>query len=303
MSAAMGFLEGRIEALLIDRQAQLGGQLADIPSPIVNLAGSAVNNGEELRQIMRSSLDRAAQFASSEEKKALLTLRHDCHVVNLASFEDLISIETIGAQGAKTTISADFLLFAGGYRVRKIESPTPRLANFWHYHTDTLPAQDDLSATSLAIVGGGDSALLKAISLAPRVKSLHLIHRGKTFSARPDLIAKIATLPNCRTYFESRVVELIGVEKLERVKLDSGAELAVSAVIVKAGYEPNTELLDGLVTLDEKRHVVVDGSLKTSHDRIYAAGDIINQEHARISTAIGNGMKAAGSIMQRLYQD
>ncbi|MBU6453238.1 MAG: NAD(P)/FAD-dependent oxidoreductase [Cyanobacteria bacterium REEB67] len=301
MSAAMGFLEGRVKALLIDRQAQLGGQLADIPSPIVNLAGAAVNNGEELRVAMQSSLERAAQFAWADEKRPLLTLRNNCHVLNLAAFEDFISVETINAQGIKSSVRADFLIFAGGYRVRQLEAPTAHLANFWQYHTDNLAGQSDLSASSLAVVGGGDSALLKAISLAPKVKDLHLIHRGKNFTARPDLITKIAQLPNCRTYCGSKIAELIGAGKLERIKLDGGEEIAVSAVIVKVGYEPNTELLEGLVKLNEKRHVIVDHALKSSHDRIYAAGDIINEEHARISTAVGNGMKAAGSIMQRIY--
>jgi thioredoxin reductase (NADPH) len=315
VSAAMGFLEARLDCLLIDQGAELGGQVLDIPSEIVNLPGGMFKNGQALSLALQSALARAQELAASDGsnksvnntggtgdglKTSILTVQRHCLVLSIEPGADSVVVET-----NKGNFVADYLLVATGYRPKVLEAPEgSRFAKHWHNHTDTLP--DDLCQCSVAVVGGGDSALLKVISLAAQVREIHLIHRSKTFRARPDLVEEVKLLSNCRIHKGFEIVALRGEQTLEKIVLrdkENGnvKEINASEVIIKAGYEPNTELLQNKVRLDFRHHVTTGPTQSTSHPRIFAAGDIANERHPRIASAIGQGMMASGAIIEKVF--
>ncbi|MBS1997407.1 MAG: NAD(P)/FAD-dependent oxidoreductase [Cyanobacteria bacterium SZAS LIN-2] len=322
VSAAMGFLEARLSCLLIDRMPDLGGQLPDIPSPIVNLPATTFKDGASAAQALRQALESARIMArDSEEEKlrselglrsnnaSLLTVLNQCSVTSIATDHEAVRIGTTNKNG-QSLYTARYLLVATGYRVRHLPIPgsSPRnelLERHWHNHTDTLPA--DLRETNLAVVGGGDSAVLKAAALAAKANTVHLICRGRSLRCRPDLLASVEKIGNCRIHTLTQIVGVRGDKALTQVLLqreqDQPFTLDISEVIVKVGYEPNTEILDGIVKLTTTKHVVVADGLVTSEPRIYAAGDITNEAHPRIVSAMGQGMLAAGQICEKIFAE
>jgi thioredoxin reductase len=328
VSAAMGFLEARLNCLLIDRMPALGGQLPDIPSEIANLPASSFKDGVEAAQALQTALDKAHSMARKSEEEtlknqlglrgldsnnaSLLTVLNQCTVQSIETDSETVRVSTT-EHAVQRSYTARYLLVATGYRVRHLPMPVQNsetssiqiLARHWHNHTDTLP--DDLNQTELAVVGGGDSAALKATALAGRAKAVHLICRGRSMRCRPDLLELIEKVNNCRIHTSTQIVGLVGDKALRQVVLQKDKHepftLDVSEVIVKVGYEPNTEILDGIVKMTTSKHVVISNDLGTSNPRIYAAGDITNEAHPRIVSAMGQGMLAAGQISKKIFAE
>jgi thioredoxin reductase (NADPH) len=315
ISAAMGFLEARVDCLLIDQGTQLGGQVLDIPSYIANLPGCTFENGKALALALQNALTRAQESAlqgpglhgrhgpsqsPDSASDSLLTIRQQCRVTAIHPDKDSVLVQT-----NKDTYIGEYLLVATGYRVKMLDAPEGgRFARHWHNDTDDLP--EDPSQLSLALVGSGDSALLKAIGLAERAKQVHLIARSKTLKGRPDLIEAANKVRNCKIHAGFEIAGLAGDKALERIVLRDRAsgvkkEIEASEMIIKVGYEPNTEVLQDRVHLSPSRHVNIDAKLTTSHPRIYAAGDIVNEFHPRIASAVGQGMMASGQIIDKVF--
>jgi thioredoxin reductase len=309
ISAAMGFLEARVECLLIDKGVELGGQVLDIPSYIANLPAGQFKNGKELGHALQSALGRAQELAALADSsrangkgnyKSLMTVQKECRVLAIEPQDDKIVVHT-----NIDTYIGDYALVATGYRVKTLDAPEgSRFTKHWHTDTDTLP--QDLSQVSLAVVGGGDSAVLKAIGLAERAKQVHLVVRSQAFKSRPDLVKEAENLGNCQIHLGFEIVALEGDESLKTVVLKDRARgikniIEASEVLVKVGYEPNTELLQNKVQLTPSRHVIASPITATSHPRLYAAGDIASELHPRIANAIGQGMMASGAIIERIF--
>ena len=314
ISAAMGFLEGRLDCLLLDSNVSIGGQLVDIPSEIVNWAGGTFKNGLELSHAMQRALRHAQLMAA--ERPNCLTIQQETRVTAIIEEANQIIVKAENAAG-KLEYVADYVLVATGYRLKKIAAPINKLnqsdlLKHWHYHLDTLPKleADVMAKSTWAVVGGGDSALLKTLHLAPKLKAIHLICRSEKLKARPDLIARIAQTANCTIHWRSSILKITGTDTLETIVLakkeDAGAEpelltIAATEVLVKVGYEPNSELLVGSVKSDESGHILVDQYMQTSAARLYSAGDIINPLHPRIASAVGQGMIACGAILGKYF--
>jgi thioredoxin reductase (NADPH) len=315
VSAAMGFLEARIDCLLIDQEAALGGQVPDIPSEILNLPAGLFKSGKDLALSMQHALARAQDLAAVDNhyragantlgngtslQGALLKIEQKCRVLSIEPGESRVIVIT-----DKDTYTADYLIVASGYRVKRLEAPGgDRFIKHWHCDTDSLPPL--LSQLTLAMVGAGDSALLKTLGLASQARFVHLIMRNKTAKGRPDLWQQVKGLTNCQIHRGFEVVGLKGGKSLEKLVLQSTGngsqkEIDASEVIVKVGYEPNTEILQGKVQLSANRHVPVTASMTTSHQRIYAAGDIVSAVHPRIASAMGQGMMASGAIIEKVF--
>ncbi len=91
-----------------------------------------------------------------------------------------------------------------------------------------------------------------------------------------------------------RAVEVSERSSGERRRLDAGG------IVLKLGRENRTELVDGQLDLGTRGGIAVDGELRTSNPRTFAAGDVTEGAYERIATAIGQGSLAARSILTYL---
>ena len=151
---------------------------------------------------------------------------------------------------------------------------------------------------TVGVVGGGDSALQEALTLANYAERVLLFHDGEKFSAQQTyqqrVLGNSKIMPRYRTFVE----EILGEEAVAGVRardLASGesSKVDLAGLFVYVGLQPNTAFLKDLVRLTEAGHVPTDNLMRTSHDGLYAAGDIRQDSAAQAITSAGDGATAA----------
>ena len=151
---------------------------------------------------------------------------------------------------------------------------------------------------SVVVVGGGNSAVAEALYLSRIAKEVILIHRRDSLRATQIYHKPLMDAPNIRFIWDSEVVELLGEEILEQVRvknLKSGEEqlLDVQGLFVSIGRKPATALLKDQLTLDGSGYIMAGEDTKTSIPGVYAVGDVRSKELRQIVTAVADGAMAA----------
>ena len=157
----------------------------------------------------------------------------------------------------------------------------------------------------VAIVGGGNSALQTAIEMSEIARSVSLIVRH-TIRADPIYIEKLKERKNITVHTSTHVSALHGEKFLSgiTIKDDQGKEQLINldGVFIEIGWLPNTDMLGELLTLNEKKEIVVDIDCHTSVPGIYAAGDVTSVKSKQIVIACGDGAKAALEAFEYLLK-
>jgi len=150
----------------------------------------------------------------------------------------------------------------------------------------------------VAVIGGGDTALEEAIFLTRFASKVYLIHRREKLRAIKLLQDRAAEEEKIKFILDTiptRIAGETGVEGLDLKNIKTGEmkHLSVEGVFVFVGYSPNSELVKGLVALDEDGFVITNGNMETSVPGVFAAGDIRSKLLRQVSTAVGEGATAA----------
>ncbi len=157
----------------------------------------------------------------------------------------------------------------------------------------------------VAVIGGGDSAIEEALSLANIVRKVYVVHRRDALRAQKILQDRALGNPKMEFLWNKRPVEVTGKDQVERLVLEDTKTgerdaLPVSGVFVYVGYRPNTEFLGDLVERDETGFIITDEELATRTTGLYAAGDVRKKTLRQISTAVGDGALAAVNLERYL---
>jgi thioredoxin reductase (NADPH) len=160
---------------------------------------------------------------------------------------------------------------------------------------------------TVGVVGGGDSALQEALTLANHVDRVAVFHRGERFSGQDAYLRRVVEVGNITCHMQASVEEIFGSDGVESVRvrhLGTGEEshVELAGLFVYVGLRPNTELLEGLVSLDESGHVPTDGWLRAGLPGLFAAGDIRRDSAAQAITSAGDGATAAVAAHRYLQQ-
>lgn len=150
----------------------------------------------------------------------------------------------------------------------------------------------------IIVVGGGNSALEEAVSLTKYASKVTVVHQFDHFQALEHYIEEAKANPKIDFIMESKIIEFIGSEKLEKVKIQNQStnqitEIKIDGVFIFIGYVPNTEKLNGVVNLNEWREIIVDKNMSTNIPGVYAAGDSIAKKYRQVTTAVADGTIAA----------
>lgn len=161
---------------------------------------------------------------------------------------------------------------------------------------------------TVAVVGGGDVAVEDAIFLSRICRKVYLIHRRDQLRAAPALQEKVKEIPNVEILWDSVVTEICGETQVSAVmvknkRLETQRELPVDGVFVAVGIEPNTELVKGLVELDDQGYVRAGEDGITSEPSIFAAGDIRTKPLRQIVTAVADGANIITSLQSYLLKN
>ncbi|MEY4994899.1 MAG: thioredoxin-disulfide reductase [Actinomycetota bacterium] len=152
---------------------------------------------------------------------------------------------------------------------------------------------------TIAVVGGGDSAMEEANFLTKFASKVYIIHRRDSLKASKIMQQRAFDNPKIEFIWNSAVAELLGEGKLEGVVLENTvngekSELALDGLFIAIGNDPRVWLVENQVELTEERFIKVEGrSSKTSLPGVFAAGDVIDPTYRQAITAAGSGCVAA----------
>lgn len=156
----------------------------------------------------------------------------------------------------------------------------------------------------VAVVGGGNSAVIEAIYLKQIGCDVFLIHRRDKLRAEKALEEE-AKQKGIQFIWNSVVEEIIGDEmvkalKIKNVKTGEEKIIGIDGVFISIGEEPQNELAKQIgVELDENGYIIVDEMGRTNIKRVFAAGDVTGGVR-QIITACAEGAKAALAAMQAI---
>lgn len=161
---------------------------------------------------------------------------------------------------------------------------------------------------TVAVVGGGNSAVAEALHLSRIAKEVILIHRRDTLRATKIYHESLKKAKNVRFLWNSQVTELLHGEKLTGLLVKNtltGEEeqIACDGAFVSIGRKPATELAAGKLHLDDGGYVVADESTRTSVPGVYAVGDLRTKPLRQIITAASDGATAVHFAQKYLTEN
>lgn len=152
-----------------------------------------------------------------------------------------------------------------------------------------------------AVIGGGDVAIEDAIFLARICKKVYVIHRRDEFRAAKTLSTRLMSMDNVEICWNETVSNILGEEhvtglRIKNVKTQEERELEVDGVFIAVGTTPNSNMVEGIVAMDQGGYVVADETCKTSAPGIFAAGDVRTKHLRQVITAASDGACAITSV-------
>lgn len=277
-----------LDTLVIERGAEVGGQLLWVYNSIENYPGLRASNGRELRDRFSQQVEEADFDLWTEAEIESVDLR--ARRVRLRSGEDLRAISIIIATGVSR---------------RRLGVPGEDELRGRGVVESGVGDREWLAGKDVCVVGGGDAAAENALMLAETCPTVTLVHRGTALRARREFAERLKSEHRVTVFTEATLERIIGDERVEAVEVRrKGAfkpfQVAVQAVLIRVGVEPNTELFREQLRLDERGYIHVTSEHETSIENVFAIGDVSNPLAPTIAGATGAGATAAKVIASRL---
>lgn len=224
------------------------------------------------------------------------------HFAVATEYEEVIGVQvqqdgTFHVKTADHEYQSKTVILASGKRPRRLEVPGE--LEFAGRGVSYCATCDGplFSGKTVAVVGGGNSAVQAAIELSLVAPIVYLVSKSD-YIADPIVLDKMKATENIielQGYISEGIYGNDVVEKLTLREIASGEgrELMVQGVFVEVGLEPNSEFLGNLLTLNEQKELVVDCRARTAIPGLFAAGDVTNGPDKQIVIAAGDGAKAA----------
>jgi thioredoxin reductase (NADPH) len=280
-TAAIYAARAELEPLVI-AGLQFGGQLM-LTTDVENFPGFPEGvTGPEMMELFQKQAERFGTKIIREDVIAV-----DC------------SARPFGVKIADRSFTADALILATGATAKwlGIESEQ-RLMNKGVSACATCDGAL-FRGKSMAVVGGGDTALEEALFLTRFATKVFVIHRRDSLRASKIMQERALDHEKIEFVWDSVVDEVVGEEfvtgvRTRNVKTDQIQELAVEAVFIAIGHEPNTKLIRDQIDLNSAGYVaVVPGRSQTNIEGVFACGDAMDPVYRQAVTAAGTGCMAA----------
>ena len=218
--------------------------------------------------------------------------------------DDIVEMNLSGAvktliDGSGNTIRARSVILAMGSAYREIGLENEkRLSGHgvsWCATCDGFFFRDQ----TIAVVGGGDSAIEEATFLTKFASKVVLIHRRDSLRASKIMADRAAANPKIEFLWNTEVIDVLGDAKVSGLKLrstvdGSESERAFTGLFVAIGHNPRSELITEQVVLNNEGYVEVEGrSTRTNIAGVFACGDLVDHTYRQAITAAGSGCQAA----------
>jgi thioredoxin reductase (NADPH) len=218
--------------------------------------------------------------------------------------DDIVEMDLSGPikvlkDGSGNTVKAKSVILATGSAYREIGLENEKRLSgrgvSWCATCDGFFFRDQ----TIAVVGGGDSAVEEATFLTKFASKVVLIHRRDSLRASKIMAERALSNPKIEMLWNTEVIDVLGAEKVEALSLKNTVTGEVSkrdftGLFVAIGHDPRSELVKGQITLDAEGYVVVEnGSTRTNLTGVFACGDLVDHTYRQAITAAGTGCQSA----------
>lgn len=151
----------------------------------------------------------------------------------------------------------------------------------------------------VAVVGGGDTAAEEASYLSKLCPKVHLIVRRDEMRASKVMQDRVKNTPNIEIHWHSVTEEILGEDgvtgaRIRNVQTNEVTELPVTGFFVAIGHQPNTQIFNGMLEMDESGYLIsIPGTAKTKIPGVFVSGDAQDNVYRQAITAAGTGCMAA----------
>lgn len=291
VSAAVYAARKRLKTVLVTDD--WGGQSTVSPE-IQNWIGEMAISGADLAKKLKAHVEQYKgewlEILSPHRAKAIKDVEGGVEV----------TLTDGGARQGRT------LLIATGSNRRKLE--VPGAAQFDNKGVTYCASCDGplFADMDVAVVGGGNAAFETAMQLLAYCKSVTLLARSD-FRADELTVEKVKQNPKFTGITNAEILAVEGEKFVSGLKYkDASGEhvLPVTGIFVEIGLVPNTEWLGDIVRKNQFNQVVADPyTQKTSHERIWAAGDGADGKYHQNNIASGDAVKALEDIYLYVHHD
>jgi thioredoxin reductase (NADPH) len=279
LAAGLYAARARRKTVLLEKGV-IGGQIA-LTELVENYPGIPSINGFDLAQAM---LKQSESYGMETRSDEVTSIEQDGKLWVVRTAED-----ELAAKAVIITAGADY---------NKLGVPgEEKLTGRGVSYCATCDAAF-FKDVPVVVVGGGDAAMDEGLFTTRYASKVSVIHRRDELRASAILKERAFANPKMEFVWNTVVTEVLGEGEVTGVRLRdvvTGEErtMDVSAVFIFIGQHPNTDFLNGLVEMDEGRHIVVNEWMETGLPGLYAAGDARRNSARQVVSSAGDGATAA----------
>ena len=287
LTAGLYLARAKYRVLIVEKAA-FGGQIT-ITDQVVNYPGVLHTSGKELTETMR-------QQAQSFGAEFLLA-----EVTGLSLDDTVKTVKT-----DRGDLSCFGVLWATGAHPRMVGFPGEEAFRGRGVAYCATCDGEFFTGRDVFVVGGGFAAAEEAVFLTKYARHVTILIRGKDFSCAPTAADAARKHPKITVLTHTQVQAVEGDSALRLLRYQNTETGQVTeyrppegetfGLFVFAGYQPATELLQGLAKIDPQGYVLTDKSQQTSVPGLYAAGDVCQKPLRQVVTAVGDGALAATEL-------
>jgi thioredoxin reductase (NADPH) len=286
LTAGIYLSRAKVKTLILNEGA-VGGQMV-LTHEIANYPGVENVSGYTLARTMKTQAQKFGCTIKSNIKITSLELSEDIKKITVNDKDVYTSNAVIISTGGKSRMIG--ALGEENFKGKGISYCATCDGDFF---------QDK----EIIVVGGGNSALEEAVSLTKYASKVTIVHQFDHFQAFEHYVDEAKKNEKINYIMGSKIIEFIGDEKLESVRIQNQAtgeisSMKIDGVFIFIGYVPNTESLQGVVELNQWNEIVVDKDMKTNVPGVFAAGDSIQKRYRQVTTAVADGTIAALSAAE-----
>ena len=277
MTAAIYALRANKKVLIFEANTY-GGQIVNAPK-VENYPGIKEISGYDFATNLYNQVkDLGGEFVFD----AVIRIDDNKVITNNGSYEAKKIILAIGAQNRKLNIPGE-----SEYAGKGVSYCATCDGNFFKGKT-------------VAIVGGGNTALEDAIYLSDLASKVYLIHRKDTFRGEAKYQDEINTKSNIELIMNTNVTKINGNDIVTNIELDNGKTLDIDGIFIAVGSQPNSMIFKNVVDIDEYGYIKTTDGVHTNNENIYVAGDARKKELKQLVTAESDGAIAAVTAIKEM---
>ena len=279
MTAAIYISRANLKVAIIEKE--ICGGLANWTHTIENYPGFNSINGMELMEKIKQQV-----------------ILHDVDVYEVTEIKDFdFSTRDKSVIVDEFNLQAKSVILSIGRKPIALSIDTEDFAE--HIHYCSICDGNYYKNKSVLVVGGGNSAFDESLYLAALgVENIQIIDAMDHCIADQSiqqraLNSRVISVLNGHTITEIIEEKGCGIVTIKNLQTQKTLHQKADGIFVFIGQQPNTKEFQGVINLDKKGYIIVDQSMRTNVQGIYAAGDVIVKKYRQLTTAASDGTIAA----------